>query len=78
MTGFCLEKLTHDFPMYKLNEDVIKDLQYGFKAISKEDDPKKLPSISTQVGGSVDSMIGIQYLRYHPRLIFQLPSGLNL
>ena len=54
----------------------IQDLQDGIKAIAG--DPRKFPSILAQVGGSVDFMIGIQYLRYHPRFVFQLPSGLTI
>jgi len=76
MTGVCLDKLTHEYPIYKLNGDVIKDLHNGFKQIGG--DPKKLPTVSAQVGGSVDFMIGIQYLRYHPKFVFQLPSGLTI
>jgi len=76
MTGVCLDKLTHEFPIYKLDGDVIKDLQNGFKQIGG--DPKKLPLVPADVGGSVDFMIGIHYLRYHPKFVFQLPSGLTI
>eukprot|EP00794_Sanderia_malayensis_P019733 gene19733-biopygen14568 len=76
MTGVCLDKLTHDFPMYQLHGDVINDIHNGFRQIAG--DPRNLPSVSAQVGGSMDFMIGIQYLRYHPRFIFQLPSGLTI
>eukprot|EP00794_Sanderia_malayensis_P006911 gene6911-biopygen5645 len=76
MTGVCLDKLTHNFPMYQLHGDVINDIHNGFRQIAG--DPRNLPSVPAQVGGSMDFMIGIQYLRYHPRFIFQLPSGLTI
>ena len=37
-----------------------------------------LPTVPTSVGGDVDLMIGIKYLRYHPEQIFKLPSGLTI
>ena len=76
MVGVCMEKLTHDFPMYKLNGEVINDIHNGFKNIGGA--PTKLPLVSAQVGGGVDFMIGIQYMRYHPMFVFQLPSGLTI
>ena len=41
-------------------------------------DPKTLPTPSSVVGGKVDFMIGVKYLRYHPKLIHQLHSGLAI
>ena len=76
MIGVCMDKLTHDFPMYKLNGDVINDIHNGFRDIGGN--PRKLPLVSAQVGGEVDFMIGIQYMRYHPKFVFQLPSGLTI
>ena len=41
-------------------------------------DPVKLPKVFSCVGGETDFMIGIQYLKYFPKEIFQLESGLTL
>ena len=37
--------------------------------------PQKIPK---PVGGEIDFMISIKYLRYYPKMIFQLPSGLTI
>ena len=37
-----------------------------------------LPKLPSSVGADVHLMIGVKYLRYHPRIIFQLPSGLAI
>jgi len=37
-----------------------------------------LPILPQSVVGDVDFMVGIKYLRYHPKPIFQLPSGLTI
>ena len=38
--------------------------------------PSDLPKVPVSVGGNIDFMIGIKYLRHHPKLVYQLPSGL--
>ena len=42
------------------------------------EDPTTLPKIPKSVGGEIDFMIDIKYLRYYPKMIFQLPSGLTI
>ena len=37
-----------------------------------------LPKLPQTVGGEIDFMIDIKYLRYHPQPVFQLPSGLTI
>ena len=37
-----------------------------------------LPKPSLSVGGDIHFMIGVKYLRYHSKLIYQLPSGLAI
>ena len=37
-----------------------------------------MPSVPTSIGGEVHLMIGVKYLRYHPRMLHQLPSGLAI
>ena len=41
-------------------------------------DARTLPKIPKSVGGEIDFIIGIKYLRYYPKMIFQLPSGLTI
>ena len=76
MTGVCLDEITQEFPMYPLHGKVLKDIQKSYaKSGGKIND---LPRIPKTVGGKVDFMLGIKYLRYFPELIYQLPSGLSI
>ena len=76
MTGVCLDEITHEFPKYPLNGKVIDDIKQGYKITGGNVDD--LPRIPDEVGGKIDFMIGIKYLRYFPETIFQLPSGLTI
>ena len=40
--------------------------------------PRKLPNSPSNVGGEVDILIGIQYLKYFPGKVASLKSGLTL
>ena len=46
--------------------------------IQQGGNPDDLPKLPKYSGGEVNFMIGIQYLRYHPKRIFQMPSGLTI
>ena len=76
LTGISLDKITSTFPTYHLNSQVEQDIHNAFK--SEGGDPSTLPKLPPTIGGDVDFMIGIKYLRYHPKLIFQMPSGLSI
>ena len=52
------------------------DIKAAFKKSGR--DPNDLPKLSKSVGGEIDFMIGVKYLRYHPERVFQLPSGLTI
>ena len=39
-------------------------------------DARTLPKIPKSLGGEIGFMIGIKYIRYYPKMIFQLPLGL--
>ena len=41
-------------------------------------DSSDLPKLSPHVGGDTDLMIGIQYLKYYPVKMFELPNGLSI
>ena len=69
MSGVCLDNITSPFPNYQLSEaekDVLVEAGPGLK----------LPKLPETAGGRVDLMIGIKYLRYHPKFIFQTKTGL--
>ena len=76
LTGAALKKITVTFPQYPLNEQVIQDINTAFKM--NGGDPSTLPKLPSTIGGDVDFIVGIKYLRYHPKQIFQLPSGLTI
>ena len=72
LSGVFLDKITSTFPVYPLGKvgRVIQDASVAAGNV------QILPKLSRSVGRDVDLMIGIKYLRYHPKMIFQLPSGL--
>ena len=74
ISGLCLNKVTQDFHIYNMHE-VEKDIQKQYQAKGQNPENLRLPN---SVGGRTDLMIGIKYLKYFPRQIFQLPSGLTI
>ena len=74
LSGICMEQITQTFPRYPLQE-VSSDIRQHHQSIGCR---SILPTTSTHVGGDVHFMIGVKYLRYHPRMIHQLPSGLAI
>ena len=74
--GSCLERLTEDFPNYPLEGAVERDIRNSY--FKKFGNYKNLPALPSSVGGQIDFMIGIKYLRHYPVLIFELPSGLSI
>lgn len=76
MTGVCLNKITQEFPYYPLNGKVETDIRDAF--LKSGGNIKELPKLPEKVGGNVDFMLGIKYLRYFPEVVYQLPSGLTI
>ena len=72
--GLVIDQITHEFPVYALSE-VERDIR---KEFNKSSDTRKLPKLPPSVGGNVDIMIGVQYLRYFPTEFFQLETGLTI
>ena len=75
LTGQCIEKITGrfvDFPLNRVEEDFQKSYQDAGQ------DPNTLPRLPKTVGGDTDIMIGIQYLKYWPRVVHQLENGCTL
>ena len=76
LTGPCLEKITDAFPQYPLQGAVQDDIHSAYEASGGR--AEDLPSLPKFVGGEVDLMFGSRILRYHPDVLFQLPSGLTI
>ena len=76
ISGICLDKITQEFPKYELQE-VGKDIQKEYET-GRFNSKNKLPKLPRSVGGYTDFMIGIKYLKYYPKEIFHLPSGLTI
>ena len=76
MTGVCLDTLTSTFPLYPLQGKVENDIIQSWK--ESGGNIKQLPRLPPYVGGQIDVMIGIKYLRYFPIFVHQLPSGLTI
>jgi len=74
LSGICLQHITSNFPVYPL-ATVEKDIQSYYSSTKRID---TLPTLPSSIGGEVHMMIGIKYLRYHTRMVFQLPSGLAI
>ena len=74
LSGVCLEQITSRMPEYPL-EEVAKDIQTSYTKLGGS---CQLPKLPNSIGGEVDLMVGVKYLRYHPKLVHQLSSGLAL
>ncbi|MEM7375655.1 MAG: hypothetical protein AAF587_44090, partial [Bacteroidota bacterium] len=75
LSGVCLPQITSIFPVYKLKE-VEQDIISAY--CKSGGDPSNLPKLPSSVGGEIDIMLGIKYMRYHPKEVFQLASGLTI
>ena len=76
ITGLNIPTLTCPFPVWKLN-DAFAELEQAYLEEYPHGEP--LPSVPDQIGGRpVDIMLGIRYIVYFPKLIFNLPHGLGV
>ena len=75
MQGRCLDKVTGDFPTFSL-KDAEKTIRDSY--MKSGGDFGELPCLPDNVGGEVDIMVGIKYLKYFPEQIHKLPSGLTI
>ena len=76
MSGLCVDSITVPFPKYPLKK-VEKDFRNEISK-SNPDILPSLPRLPSHVGGKVDVMLGKQYLKYFPKEIAKLESGLTL
>ena len=76
ITALHMDEISSPFPTWPLAE-VWSNLQAAYDA--DHGDNYVLPTVENEIGGtSVDVMIGAQYSRYFPKLIYSLPSGLGI
>ena len=71
LSGLCIRQITSDFLIYPL-KDVENDIQRHYTSSGGTNSLPKLPSA---VGGEIHLMIGVKYLRYHPKPVHQLPTS---
>ena len=78
LTGICVDEVTETFPLYPL-EQVEKDFrsEFGDQPENQYSCPR-LPKLRGKVGGKVDIMIGSRFLKFFPREVGRLDSGLTL
>ncbi len=76
MSGLVIEQITNEFPSYVLDTTVQQDIVAEF--VRRGGNPKDLPQLLNSIGGRVDVMIGVKYLRYFPKEVFMLLSGLTM
>ena len=75
MQGLCLDKVTGDFPKFSL-KNAEKTIRNHYQ--KSGGDFGELPCLPSKVGGEVDIMVGVKYLKYFPEQIFSLPTGLTI
>ena len=75
-SGVCIDQVTARFPTYPLKGEVESDIIKAFKSDWRS--KGSLSKLPCEVGGDTDFMVGIKYLKYFPKVIFQLPSGLGV
>ena len=78
LTGVSLTKITAPFPQYSLKR-VDEDIRNRCRLIGGDELVSRLPEIpSVLEGGDVDIIIGSQYMRYFPKTVFELDTGLRI
>ena len=76
ITALHMNEISSPFPTWPLAE-VWHELQAAYAVTNGGS--CVLPTVEDEIGGaSVDIMIGAQYSKYFPKLIFSLPSGLGI
>ena len=75
LTGLCLTQITSEFPTYGL-ENVEKDIHEAFRKTGGS--AYQLPRLPNFVGGETDILLGSKFLKYFPKSVFQLESGLMI
>ena len=74
-SGLCLDTITSEFPQIPLG---LMEEEVRTAYAEQGGDIDELPKLPNLAGGETDLMIGVQYLKYFPKEVFSLPSGLTL
>ena len=78
LSGICLVKITSSFPGYSL-KSVEDDIRNRCQLIGGDKLVSSLPELpSVLEGGDIDIIIGSQYMRYFPKTVFELDTGLRI
>ena len=78
LTGICVDDVTEKFPEYPLDQ-VEEDFRKEFGEMPENQvSCPRLPRLPKKIGGRVDIMVGSQFLKYFPREVGRLESGLTL
>ena len=75
LCGLVLDQVTCTFPTYKFEGKVKDDINKFHKKCGIS---RVLPGLPDGVGGETDILIGIKCLKYFPREVMHLPSGLTV
>jgi len=74
ITALRMPTITTAFPYVKLTE-----AWEELAAAATKKGIRNVPTIDDDIGGTpVDVILGIRYLKYYPKLVFSLPSGLGV
>ena len=71
--GLSVDRITGKFPMFKLDQ-AAKEI----KADAPQNKELQNLKVPPAVGGEVDCLLGIKYLKCHPVLVHSLASGLSI
>ena len=77
LTALRMPKVSSAFPTWPLAEawDLIQQTYQADNQVPA----MHLPTVPAEIAGTdVDLMVGIQYKRYFPKLIYSLPGGLSI
>ena len=74
LCGLVLDQVPCTFQTYKFEGKVKHDINKFHKKCGMS---RVLPGLSNKVGGETDILIGFKYLKYFPREVMHLPSGLT-
>ena len=77
MCETCLDTVTAAFPVYDLSGVEPEACKICLKD-KGESLANTLPNFPPSIGGATDIMVGVKYLKYFPKAIYRLPSGLTV
>ena len=72
MSGICWDKITQTFQTYSLSA-AESTIHKSFKRNSLN-----LSKLPVTIAGDVDFMVSLRYFKFHPKLVFQIGTGLSL